>query len=161
MFDSGIEKVPPLAQVPRSCGVLIVCGDPIQSFLLMKHADRWDLPKGHVDPGETDLECALREMHEETGISPDLVTVETAFHYSQQYEVPAVRYGGKKSETALKTLVIFLARVDKEYEIQVTEHLDAKWFRWVPHQEIQTRAIDPLLRALEKYLGIQKTNSSD
>ena len=53
---------------PRSCGFLIVAGDPVQSFLLMKHADRWDLPKGHVDPGETDMEAALRELEEETGM---------------------------------------------------------------------------------------------
>ncbi|MEL7161300.1 MAG: NUDIX domain-containing protein, partial [Bacteroidota bacterium] len=30
--------------------------------------NRWDLPKGHVDPGETNLECALRELEEETGV---------------------------------------------------------------------------------------------
>jgi len=54
---------------PRSCGFLIVKGDPIESFLLMKHPARWDLPKGHVDPGETDMQCALRELEEETGIS--------------------------------------------------------------------------------------------
>ena len=29
---------------------------------------RWDLPKGHVDEGETDAECAVREVGEETGV---------------------------------------------------------------------------------------------
>lgn len=29
---------------------------------------RWDLPKGHVDPGENDGECAVREVAEETGV---------------------------------------------------------------------------------------------
>ncbi|MFN9976001.1 MAG: NUDIX domain-containing protein, partial [Phycisphaerae bacterium] len=47
---------------PLSCGFLIVKGDPIDSFLLMRHPKRWDLPKGHVDPGETEMECALREL---------------------------------------------------------------------------------------------------
>ncbi len=28
----------------------------------------WDLPKGHVDPGETHLQTALREVEEETGL---------------------------------------------------------------------------------------------
>ncbi len=30
------------------------------SFLLMKHRNRYDLPKGHVDSGETEMQTALR-----------------------------------------------------------------------------------------------------
>ena len=78
---------------PRSCGFLIVTGDPIESFLLMKHPNRWDLPKGHVDPGESDLECALRELEEETGIGCDLVTVDPDFNYEHRYMVKGDRYG--------------------------------------------------------------------
>jgi 8-oxo-dGTP pyrophosphatase MutT (NUDIX family) len=29
----------------------------------------WSLPKGHVEPGETREEAAIREVQEETGIS--------------------------------------------------------------------------------------------
>lgn len=29
----------------------------------------WDLPKGHVDAGESDEECAVREIAEETGVA--------------------------------------------------------------------------------------------
>ena len=54
-----------------SYGVLIVRGEPIDSFLLMRHATRWDLPKGHIDEGETEIQCALRELVEETGITAD------------------------------------------------------------------------------------------
>ena len=53
----------------KSCGFLLVRGEPIREFLLMRHADRWDLPKGHVDAGETEMECALRELAEETGVA--------------------------------------------------------------------------------------------
>jgi len=55
----------------RSSGVIVFRKQPQLSFLLMKHANRWDLPKGHVDPGESDIECALRELDEETGIQRD------------------------------------------------------------------------------------------
>lgn len=31
--------------------------------------DDWSLPKGKADPGESDAECALREVEEETGFT--------------------------------------------------------------------------------------------
>ena len=43
----------------KSCGFLIMRGEPPREFLLMRHADRWDLPKGHVDPGETEMHLDL------------------------------------------------------------------------------------------------------
>lgn len=141
-------------QEPKSCGILLVCGAPVRSFLLMRHADRWDLPKGHVDPGETEIECALREMHEETGITPGQVTLDPDFRYVQQYEVLSNRYDSHAPpKTVLKTLVIFLARVEREFEIEVTEHAGFRWFRWSsPPVSIQVRTIDPLLKQLDEYL---------
>ncbi len=35
----------------------------------------WQMPQGGIDPGEDVLSAALRELHEETGIGPDLVEV--------------------------------------------------------------------------------------
>jgi len=40
--------------------------------LLIVHRPRyddWTLPKGKAEPGETDEECALREVEEETGLA--------------------------------------------------------------------------------------------
>ncbi|HET7000040.1 MAG TPA: NUDIX domain-containing protein [Puia sp.] len=37
-------------------------------ILFMFRRDKWDLPKGKLDPGETLEECALREVEEETGV---------------------------------------------------------------------------------------------
>lgn len=34
--------------------------------------DDWSFPKGKRDPGETDEQCALREVEEETGMRPRL-----------------------------------------------------------------------------------------
>ena len=148
MTNSPLEP-----QEPKSCGVLLVCGTPVHSFLLMRHADRWDLPKGHVDPGETEIECALREMQEETGIDPSRIRLDSDFRFEQQYEVLSSRYGAKAPQRYLKTLVIFLAYVDSEYKIAVTEHAGAEWFPWTsPPRAIQLRTIDPLLSHLDRYL---------
>ncbi len=137
----------PLPQV-RSCGVLIVKGDPIQAFLLMKHSDRWDLPKGHVEPGESDLQCALRELEEETGISKDDIALDANYKFVHQYEVHDKRTG---SEKCLKTLVIFLARLIRDVEINLTEHQGYQWIDWNPPHTIQTQTIDALLDSLERH----------
>lgn len=38
---------------------------------LSAHARQWAFPGGRLDPGETPLEAALREMHEEVGLELD------------------------------------------------------------------------------------------
>ncbi len=42
---------------------------PSNNFLFIKRYGKWDLPKGHIEPGETPEECALREIEEECGIT--------------------------------------------------------------------------------------------
>lgn len=141
---AGVVLMPEL----KSCGVLIVRGSPPAEFLLMKHPKRWDLPKGHIDEGETELECALREMWEETGIPAEAVTLDPTFRYEQEYYVKYVRTDGKKT---LKKLVIFLGSIQGNVEITLTEHDGYSWFPWKPPHRIQKFTIDPLLAAVEKH----------
>jgi 8-oxo-dGTP pyrophosphatase MutT (NUDIX family) len=133
----------------KSCGFLILRGDPIHEFLLMRHADRWDLPKGHVDPGEGDLECALRELHEETGIKAKDINIIDDFRFATHYQVRGKRDGQLHD----KTLVIFLARLLRDVKIDPTEHPAYQWFPWQPPHKIQAFTIDPLLAALEQFFA--------
>lgn len=137
-------------KTPRSCGFLIVKGSPVRSFLLMKHARRWDIPKGHVDPGETDEQCAFRELIEETGIAETDLKIFEDFRYEASYKVPGKRYGLKDEEVD-KTLLVYLAELTNDVEIEVTEHEGYQWFEWTPPHSIQQRSIDPLLKYVEDY----------
>lgn len=132
----------------KSCGFLLVRGDPVREFLLMRHADRWDLPKGHLDPGESELACALRELQEETGVRPEQIEIFPDFRFTLHYQVHTPRDG-----LADKTLVVFLARLRGDEPIHPTEHVDYRWFPWSPPHRIQARTIDPLLAAVEQYLA--------
>ena len=136
----------------RSCGFLILrtVDDSTEQFLLMKHPKRWDLPKGHVDPGETETECALRELWEETGIKESHIQVDPEFVFKQQYTVRYKRNGG---EPQLKELVVFLATLTEEVEIRCTEHSGFQWWDWNPPHKIQDETIDPLLKHLEDFRG--------
>ncbi len=78
--------------VIKSCGFLVVRHLPRPAFLLMRHSDRWDLPKGHVDRGETELETALRELQEETGIATADIEVDPGFRFCDRYPVRLKRY---------------------------------------------------------------------
>ena len=139
-------------QQVKACGFILFRTDKSdrqKSFLLMKHVDRYDLPKGHTEPGESELECALREMTEETGIPIDGVRVESDFEYRSIYYPQSARLNNAIVE---KTLVIFLGWVDLASEITVTEHLGYEWFDWQPPHQIQPQTIDPLLAEVAAYL---------
>ncbi|MFT4061315.1 MAG: NUDIX domain-containing protein [Edaphocola sp.] len=43
--------------------------EPTGKVLMIYRRDKWDLPKGKHDEGETIAECALREVQEETGVA--------------------------------------------------------------------------------------------
>lgn len=133
----------------KACGVLVFRDQPVESFLLMRHPARLDLPKGHTEPGETDIKCALRELYEETGIRSEDIALDPRFRWTTEYYVDGRRYG--LSDRVHKTVVIFLARLVRDVEVATSEHLGYEWTPWSPPHRIQTQTIDPLLAAVEQF----------
>ena len=136
-------------QEAKACGFLIIRERDSREFLLMKHEDRWDLPKGHVDPGETEMQCALRELLEETGIDNNAIVVHPEFRFTTNYLVRKKRFG---TSPVNKTLVVYLATLRRDVKIVPTEHPDYQWIVWNPPHQIQEKTIDPLLAYAEQYL---------
>ena len=132
-----------------SSGYLVFrLGRPIQ-FLLMQHANRWDLPKGHLDQGETQAEAALRELREETGIKPNELWTDPNFLFRQQYTV------NESKKAKVKELTIYLGWLRTDREIRPSEHIGFQWFDWSPPHALQSQTIDPLLDEVYRYLANQ------
>jgi 8-oxo-dGTP pyrophosphatase MutT (NUDIX family) len=51
-------------------------------YLFIERRGKWDLPKGHIENGESPEDCALREVNEECGIAGHTIvkTMEPSYH---------------------------------------------------------------------------------
>ncbi|MCC9599566.1 NUDIX domain-containing protein [Stieleria sp. JC731] len=150
--DDDFEIATPGRKVKYAAGILIVTRSTPQQFLLLRHKDRWDLPKGHRDGNESDMETALRETEEETGIAQHKVSLDPDFRFRLVYPVKYKR-DGKAVE---KRVTYFIGEVDEPFKPRLTEHPDFRWFDWAPPHEIQSQTIDPLLAAVAEFLQSRK-----
>jgi len=145
----------------KSCGFLIQCGD---KFLLCHSSKpngeisiddgQWGIPKGGCESKETELEAALRETLEETGI--DL----SEYGYTKK---PLLKYSTKS-----KKYVIFHAKItdrsilDKHLTCSTNvtdttrpENDDFIWVDWSTAKEISIKNqkfnifVDDVLKELE------------
>jgi 8-oxo-dGTP pyrophosphatase MutT (NUDIX family) len=142
----------------KSCGILVFRRDPELAFLLMRHPDRLDLPKGHIRKGESEQQCALRELQEETGLSSADVRLQDGFRFVTEYYPRYQRYGG---EVVHKQVVIFLAWLQQPREIVVSEHGGYEWFRWQPPHQIEPKTIDALLESVQRFFAESGTTPGE
>ena len=92
-----------------------------RQYLLLHHQSgcHWAFPKGRLEPGEAEIEAAIRETFEETSIS-NLVPV-VGFRETSSYTVS--RNGQPRS----KTVAYFLAETTQSDVSLSTEHKAYQW----------------------------------
>ena len=90
-----------------------------------KKKDDYSFPKGHLEEGETLVECALRETEEETSRKCHLVSNE---------EVYVLKYLTKRGEDVENHL--FIAIDDGESEMNVDESLKEELI-WIPVEKVE------------------------
>jgi bis(5'-nucleosidyl)-tetraphosphatase len=133
----------------KSCGVILFKDTPTCSFLVLKHANRFDLPKGHIEKGENEVECALRELYEETSISRELVLLDPEFRFETVYYPHEQQFSG---ERVAKTVVIFLAHLKEDVPIIPIEHSGFEWVTWNPPHHFNHATIDGVLIKVAQFV---------
>ena len=131
-----------------ACGVLLFQDRPRKSFLILLHEDdRIDLPKGRLERGEDELECALREMEEETGIDRERVRVVDGFRFVTTW-VMTKRSGARVT----KSVVLFAVEAEGPCAVRTPDHDDYAWVTWQPpHAFPEHRTLDLALSAWEAF----------
>ena len=120
-------------EVIRTAGIILFRRIPprnVIEYLLMQASKKhhWTPPKGHVDPGESDFETALRETKEETGFDEKAFRVIPDFMCELNYKKTI---GGIKRP---KVVTYWAAEtIDPNSKVTMSsEHQD---FKWLPLKE--------------------------
>ena len=99
----------------------------------------WQMPQGGIEKGEDPQVAAFRELWEETGVAPDLVTVEAETKDWLPYELPfdlvpklwKGRYRGQKQ----KWFLMRFSGTDADINIE-TQHPEFSQWRWLATDEL-------------------------
>lgn len=108
----------------------------------------WQMPQGGIDDGETPENAALRELEEETGVPPGMVTIAKEHPDWVFYDLPdhlvgkvwKGRYRGQKQ----KWFLMHFQGDDDQIDIATHHREFARW-RWASPDQV-TRDIVPFKR---------------
>lgn len=104
-----------------SYGAVVYKKESNRLLFLIEHMTlgHTSLPKGHIEKGENEIQCALREIKEETNLD---VNLDTSFRYKITYS---------PKEGVIKDVIFFLATPKNETLInQIEEVSSLEWLEY-------------------------------
>ena len=105
----------------RSAGGLVIRGGEVL-LIALQEGRRWQLPKGHLEPGESAEQAAMREVREETGVRGRPLAALPSIDYW------FVERGRRIHKTVEYFLLEFAGGSADEFDPK--EVSGARWFPW-------------------------------
>lgn len=123
-FNRKKPSIQEIVREPTAGGVIFrKKGEDIEILLIQDAKDRWTIPKGHIEPGETAQQTAKREIAEEAGLKEtDVLGWLGKIHF---------RYR-RVDKLVLMTTQVYLVRAKGDTDdIQKEEWMNGiKWFKF-------------------------------
>ena len=149
-----------IAQLPyrRNVGVMLANrrGEVFVGQRLDNDQAAWQMPQGGIDQGESPRDAALRELFEETGVAPALVTIEAETDGWLPYELPVDlvpkiwkgRYRGQEQ----KWFLMRFQGADSDIDI-ATEHPEFSSWRWLSPDDLVAHIVPFKRKVYERVLA--------
>jgi putative (di)nucleoside polyphosphate hydrolase len=120
----------------RPCAGVMLVNEEGRVFVgqrMDNSADAWQMPQGGIDKGEDAETAALRELREETGVNPELVTIIAHSRDEHFYDLPddlkGRMWGGKYRGQRQIWFLMQFRGTDADINIE-TEHQEFSNWRW-------------------------------
>lgn len=125
-----------------SAGVVIVRITAKEArYLMLRAFNYWDFPKGVVEAGEDPLHAAIREVHEETGLSISLED----FRWGKGYQETAPYGNGKVARYYLAECSEGEAYLPINPALGKPEHEELRWVTFKEAQKIMPPRLKSVL----------------
>lgn len=122
-----------------SAGVVVVRGTKAPRYLLLRAYRNWDFPKGEVEPGESALAAACREVAEETSLKG------LRFAWGEGYCETPPYAGGKVARYYLAEAPSGEVVLAVNPELGRPEHHEARWVDYDAAQRLLPSRLQPIL----------------